>query len=323
MRARQRLLLCGHEHPDGDCLGAQSALFHLHRAIGIDAVVINPDPVPRCYRFLTATTPIAADVEDQPLPDVDGVILLDCAHLSRLGVLGRKIRQANLEVAVVDHHVGSESGDGSICFVDSSAPATGAMVYQLYRRLGVPLGRPAAEGIFVSLTADTGWFRYSNTDADVLRIAGELVGHGLKPSVIYDRIYRGQHPESVDFLSSRLAAHRVTLGGRFGYASLDRSAMHDVRRIDFDTDTLLEPIRSVDGVQVVGLFREQLDGSVKISLRATGDVNVRDIARQFGGGGHVKAAGAVINLPLAEAVELVESRVGDALRSGSEPIQDA
>ena len=101
-----------------------------------------------------------------------------------------------MPIGVIDHHVGSEDGDGCVVYVDETAASTGALVRRLFREMEVPLTRAAAEGIFLSLVADTGWFRYSNADREVFEMAGEMLALGVRPSDIYDSIYRRNHPDS-------------------------------------------------------------------------------------------------------------------------------
>jgi phosphoesterase RecJ-like protein len=250
------------------------------------------------------------------LPAAEVVVLLDCAQLSRVGPLGARLAASGAVVAVVDHHVGSEKGDGAVFYVDARAPATGAMVRRLYRALDVPLSPAAAEGVFLSLVADTGWFRYSNTDPEVLAMAAELVQAGVEPSSLYDRIHRRMHPDSAAILAVALQRHQLRLSGRLAIAVLDRGLMERAANIGFDTDLVLEPLRSLEGVEVVALIKERFDGTVKLSLRARTDVDVQRIAVSFGGGGHTKAAGATVDMSLAETVAAVESRVREAIAAG-------
>ncbi len=313
IEGHQRFLLSGHTNPDGDCLGAEVALYHLLEAKGAQAHILNPDPLPGNLAGLLKDTPIRDYRTTQQLPEFDVVVLLDCAQLSRLGDLGERLRGMRPKIAVIDHHVGSENGDGDVCFVDSAAPATGAMVHDLYKALGIQLPRLAAEGVFLSLVSDTGWFRYSNTDARTLALASDLVAAGVRPDRVFDQLYRRCDPRTVGFLSSSLATHRFRLDGRLVLATLDKSAMERAGRIGFDTDQLLEPIRSVAGVEVAALFKELFSGEVKLSLRATGDVDVQAIASVFGGGGHRKAAGATLRTGLDESIAAVEQEVQKAL----------
>ncbi len=316
LRANRRFLLTGHENPDGDCLGAETALYHLLQALGKPVHIVNPDPVGRSFDFLLRHTPFASARDGGPLPDFDTVVLLDCAHLSRVGPLGDRLARSGATIAVIDHHVGSEQGDGSVHFVDSKAAATGALVRRLFRELDVPLSAPAAEGVFLSLIADTGWFRYSNTDPEVFAMASELVAAGVDVSLVFDSLYRRRHPQTTALLVEALATHRLLLGGRLAMAVLDRGLMDRAGQIDFDPDQVMEPLRSTEGVEVVALCKERFDGSVKVSLRARTDVDVQAIAATWGGGGHKKAAGATLRMPLPAAVVAVEDEVRRALGAG-------
>ncbi len=313
LRTKQRFLLTGHENPDGDCLGAQVALYHLLTALGQTVHIVNPDPPAKAFDFLQHHTPFGHARAEGALPPFDAVVLLDCCQLSRLAQLGPRLVQQRPTIAVIDHHVGSDRGDGSICYVDSKAAATGALVRRLYRELGMPLGLPAAEGVFLSLVADTGWFRYSNTDTEVFAMASELVALGVDGSRIFDAMYRRNHPESAAILAEALLRHRLRLQGRLAIASLDKMLMERAARADFDTDAVLDPLRSLEGIEVVALLKERFDGSVKCSLRARGDVDVQAIVTPFGGGGHKKAAGATLRMTLAAAETAVETAVQQAL----------
>ncbi len=313
IREKRRFLLSGHEHPDGDCLGAQVALHHLLRALGKQSRIVNPDPLVKSHDFLLRHTPFEHYRPEQPLPEADALLLLDCAHLSRLGALGKVLAATRPLIGVIDHHVGSEHGDGAVNLVDSAAAATGVLVHGLWRQAGIPLTPPAAEGVFVSLVADTGWFKYSNTDAKVLQIAADLVAAGVDPTRVYDALNRRNHADAVGLLAKALQTHEFRCGGRYVQATIDRLQMERAQQVSFDTDAVLEPLRSVEGVEVVGLFKERYDGAIKLSLRAVGAVDVQAIAKVFGGGRHKKAAGATLHLPMAKALALVEEQVAAAI----------
>ena len=316
LRAQQRFLLTGHENPDGDCLGAETALFHLLRALGKEVAIVNPDPIGKAHDWLQRHTPFGHARANEPLPPFDVAVLLDCSQLSRAGALGQRLQQSGKTIAVVDHHIGSDRGDGSVSFVDPTAAATGALVRRLYRDFGVPLNAAAAEGIFLSLVADTGWFRYSNADAEVFALASELVAFGVDGSAIFDRLYRRNHPASATLLADCLRRHELRCGGKLAIACLDQELMARAAATDFDTDAVLDPLRSLEGVEVVALLKERFDGAVKISLRARADVDVQAIAAVFGGGGHKKAAGGLLRMPLASAVLAIEAEVQRAVDAG-------
>lgn len=305
LRSERSFLLTGHENPDGDCVGAQCALSHLLRQLGKTVHIVNPDPLGRQFEFLTAHTDFSSVRAGEPLPDFDVAVLLDCAQLSRVGALADRLRESGKTIAVIDHHVGSEHGDGDVSFVDATAAATGVLVRRLFAQFDVPLNREAAEGVFLSLISDTGWFRYSNADAEVFAMASELVSLGVDSSRIYDMLFRENHRESPALLADALRRHRILLDGKLALITLDKALVERCSRTDFDTDAVLEPLRSIAGVEVVALLKERFDGGVKCSLRARGDVDVQAIVTEFGGGGHKKAAGATMSMGLEQAEEAV------------------
>ncbi|MEZ5963408.1 MAG: DHH family phosphoesterase [Planctomycetota bacterium] len=314
LRTRQSFWLSGHENPDGDCIGAQVALFHLLRQLGKDVTILNPDPPQPSLDFVTHDTPFAAYGGSGELPAAEVLVLLDCAWIERLGALGREVREHRpAVVAVLDHHVGSEAGDGDVCYVDAAAPSTGSLVHRLYQALSQPVSAPAAEGIFLSLVADTGWFRYSNTTPEVLRTAAAMLEVGVDASLVYDEMFRRNHPDTVALLAHGLGRTERVVDGRYAFAVLDRASMDHSRRVGFDTDAVMEPLRSVAGTEVVALFKELGPNLVKLSLRAVRDVDVQAIAKEFGGGGHKKAAGAQLRMPMAEAVLTVRTKVEQAI----------
>ncbi|GAB4139572.1 MAG: bifunctional oligoribonuclease/PAP phosphatase NrnA [Planctomycetota bacterium] len=313
IRQSRRFLLTGHENPDGDCLGAQCALYHLLAGLGKDVAIVNPDPIGPSFSFLLAHTPFASAGAEERLPPFDVAVLLDCSDLGRLGALGPRIRDSGAAIAVVDHHVGAAEGDGRVAFIDPRAAATGLLIRRLHVAMGVPLSKAAAEGVFLSLIADTGWFRYSNTDAEVFDAAAELSRIGVDVAGIYDRLFRNHHRDTPLLLARMLQQSRIVLGGKLAIASVDRNTMDHAARVNFDTDLVLDPLRSLQGIEVVALLKERFDGQVKVSLRAKGDADVERIARAFGGGGHRKAAGATMSMSLQQAAQEIEQKVQDIL----------
>lgn len=306
----ERFVLTGHEHPDGDCLGSQVGLYHLLRGMGKSVRVVLPDAPLRNLDFLARHTPIEVFDPQVGLPPTDAVILVDCAELSRLGDLRAPIVAARPSIGVVDHHVDSERGDGDACFVDVDAAASGELVHRLYEHFRQPLTAAAAEGLFVALVADTGWFKYSNTDARVFALASRLLEHGVDVAAIYDQLHRRNDPDSVAVLADGIARSRVASSGRFGLILLERALVDRAGRIGLDLDQVMEPLRSVAGMEVVAMLKEVGVDRVKVSWRASGDVDVQAIARSFGGGGHKKAAGATVT----GSLDSVEERVAAVVR---------
>jgi len=141
------------------------------------------------------------------------------------------------------------------------------------------------------------------------------VAAGVDASLVYDSLYRNNHPESAALLAEALQRHRLRLSGRLAIVTLDKALMERASRAEFDPDAVLEPLRSMQGVEVVALLKERLDGTVKCSLRARRDVDVQAIVASFGGGGHKKAAGATLRMSLDAAAAAIENKVQLALSS--------
>jgi phosphoesterase RecJ-like protein len=297
-REGQRFLLCGHVRPDGDCIGAQAALCRVLRAMGKEVRILNPDPPEPQLDYLARECDYEVHAGG-PVPEHDVSVILDISELSRCGGLAAPLRDAKSRKVVVDHHVhvGDEWWDAA--FVDVTASSTGLLVWRIARALGVELDPVAAAGVFTSIVTDTGWFKYSNTDAETLEVTAELVRAGVDPSELFRSIYQrssaGQ-PRAIGSILRRLEYHA---DNRLATVDWPRDWIID-GSLD-DTDFILDIVRAVETVQVVLFVRELDDGTCKLSARSkTDDYDVQELAREFGGGGHRRAAGATVKGSLAE-----------------------
>ena len=191
LRDAERFLLVGHVRPDGDCIGAQAALARVLGALGKQVWIVNPDPVQPQFDYLARECRYHAfNGADLPVHDV--ACLLDFCELSRTGEMAAPLAAAPSKKLVVDHHLFHGEPWWDAAYVDPSASATGLLVGRIAAELGVELDSVAAQGVFTSIVTDTGWFKYSNTDAETLRVAGELVERGVDPSALYSSIYQRQ-----------------------------------------------------------------------------------------------------------------------------------
>ena len=308
----RRFVLSGHQRPDGDCLGAQCALASLLVDQGREVWIYNPDAAESRYAYLGEKVPLRA-FRGGELPVHDVCVLLDFSEITRTGPLAPVLAAAPSKKLVVDHHLhhGERWWDAS--YVDVAASATGLLVRRIARELGWTLDRTAATGVFTSLVTDTGWFKYSNTDAETLRVAAEMVALGVDPTRIFGALYQQRsrhHPAYVGKLLSRaeyLADGRLVI--------VDQSLADSVDPDLVDSDEVLDILRSVGSVEVVLFLREIASGSCKLSARSKTAYDVNQLARAFGGGGHKKASGATIAGTLAD----VRPRVVAAALAGFEP----
>ncbi|MBK8976518.1 MAG: bifunctional oligoribonuclease/PAP phosphatase NrnA [Planctomycetes bacterium] len=311
------VVLTGHESPDGDCLGSQIGLLCLLRDLGVTARVVLPDPPIATLRFLLdGVEGVEVFDADEGLGPCDLLVLLDCCQLGRLGPLAREVAARRPRIAVIDHHLGADRADGEVCFVDVAAAAAGELVLRLYDVAGRRPSAQAARALLASLGADTGWFRYSNTSPVVFERARRLVEvDGVDASAVYDALHRRQAPGSVSFLARAIGRSRIVANGRIGVLVLDQELMDEAGRLGIDLDLVMEPLRAVEGIEVVAVVKPLADRRVKLSLRSQRDVDVQRIAQALGGGGHRKAAGATVE----GDAETVATRVVEAVLAALPP----
>lgn len=310
LREARRFLLIGHERPDGDCLGAQAALHRGLESLGRQVYVVNPDPPNRSFDYLSRAVPFGAYEEGEPLPEHDVAVLLDFNDPTRCGAMRAPLLAAPSRKLVVDHHP-ADTGEPwwDAAFVDVSASATGVLVWRILRELGVRLDEVAALGVFTSIVTDTGWFRYSNTDAETFSIAADLVRAGVVPAKLFAAIYQ-RRPAHEPLALARLLGRTEYFGeGRLAVVDEPLDALEEHPS---DGDAVLDVLRSVESVEVVLLLRELEAGLCKLSARSKTDFDVNQLARRFGGGGHAKAAGATIE---GELEDVRERLVGAALEA--------
>src|SRR5881296_2671622 len=183
------------------------------------------------------------------------------------------------------------------------------MIYELLRALGAPLTPAVATNLFTAIHTDTGSFRYSNVTTRTFTIAAALVAAGARPEVVSESLYEKRAPDALRWLGEALTRVEVSEDGRLGWLALPAGVVPE--RI-VESEELVNYPRSVASVRVACLFRER-DGTVKVSLRGKGDVDVQKIAAEFGGGGHPNAAGCTVAGPLAEATRVVLAAARAAL----------
>lgn len=308
LRERDRFLLTGHVRADGDCLGAQVALYHLLKALGKKVNIINPDPIADRYQFMTKDTPIGhwdTTKSDGGVGAFDVACLLDCAILERTGPMADRIRREKATICVVDHHQPSGAVPFDVEWIDPTAPASGVLVYRLAKKLGIELPRCALDAVFISLTTDTGWFKYSNTDRETLQSAADLVGAGVQPAAIFEKLYQQFPPEYPIGIGAALGTLRYEANGRLAVVMVRREELRKLNADLAETDDVLDILRSVSRVDVVLLFREPQLGRIKCSARSKGSLDVNALMKNFGGGGHMKAAGADLEGSMDAVVDRV------------------
>ena len=287
IQANQRFVVATHVRPDGDAIGSLLSLTYLLERLGKRADPYCQDPVPTAYQFL----PGASSIRDRILQPsrYDAAVLVDCGDFLRVGpTLAEAIARVPFLISI-DHHV-ARASFGNIFWNRTSASSACEMLYDLCLALSVTIDATLATSLYTGLLADSGSFRFSNTNQRVLEIAAKLVAAGAEPAFIAEQVYDSASVESLRLLAMVLATLSFHANDRLAVAEMSRKMFSETATSPADTEGFINFLRSVKAVEMAMLLREGMDGSVHVSMRSKGDVNVAGFAQRQGGGGHRHAA---------------------------------
>lgn len=312
----KHVVLTTHVNADGDGVGSEVGLWHLLQARGVAATIANPTPIPERFDFLL---PDGADKSDRAVKELeraDLIVVLDIGDLSRVGDLGRRVAARDVPVACIDHHVSPGSLPPGPRLIDPTATATAELVHDLAVALGWPISVACARALYVGILTDTGGFRFANTTPRALRVAADLLEVGVDPESIYESVYASAPEGRVRLLAEALGTLVVEADLGMAWVTVPPGALERYGAEADDLDGIVEFARSVAGTRLALLFRQLANGRVKVSLRSRGAVDVAALAQRFGGGGHVKAAGASLEGPMGEVQEAVLREARRYLENG-------
>jgi phosphoesterase RecJ-like protein len=313
----RRVALSTHMNADGDGCGSEAALARILAQRGLDVKIVNPTPWPELFSFL-----LGDDVRDETtkgpaaLRNIDLLIVLDISDVKRLGALAETVRGLQVPRLVIDHHIASDEPAGNIVFTDVSACATGELVYDLACTLGFEITPAIAQALYTAILTDTGSFRFSNASPRCHAVAAELLDAGVDPEEMYIRVYASAPPGRLRLLGEVLSTLGVDESVGLTWLSMNAGALEKYGVRQEDLDGIVEHARSIAGTRMALFFRDLGYGKVKVSFRSTGEVDVNAFARQFGGGGHAKASGALIT----GSLDAVRERVIAAAREFLSPL---
>lgn len=316
----ERIVLTTHVNADGDGTGSEGALATWLASRGKRVRIVNPTPFPDAFRHLVADPGWIVDGGSaeaaEELGAADLVVVVDTSEAKRLGRLPKFF--GGRPVAVIDHHPAGDAGVAGFGVQDPAASATGELIYDLLQLAGVggdAWPEPMAEAIYTAIVTDTGSFRFANTTPRAHAIAGEMIARGVDPETVYRRLFGSVPLRRIELVRAALAQLVADPELPVTWITVPRDVVEATGATSEDFDGIVEYARSVEGTEVALLFREVADGSTKVSFRSNGSVDVNAIARRFGGGGHVKASGALIGEGLERARARVIQAVRETLRS--------
>ncbi len=310
-RSARHVLLTTHVNADGDGAGSETALAAWLESVGVRVTIVNPTPYPDNYRFLLHRPGLTLDADDPRLAEVvadaDLGIVVDTSEPRRIAPLDTIF--GGMPTLVVDHHPAGPSVIAEDGVRDTEVSAAGELVYDIITVSGDPWPFASILGVYVAIVSDTGSFRFSNTTPRSHAIAAEMLARGVDPESVFEKMFATAPIRRLDLLREALANLHQDADLGIAWIVVTREVTDRLGSTLDDYDGLIEHVRSIEGTRVAIMFREAEPNETKISLRSTGGIDVNRIARAFGGGGHVKAAGATIELPLREAVDQVLAEI--------------
>ena len=321
LRIAKSLLLLTHVHPDGDGLGAMIALAQAARAAGKTVQPMIAEWVPWRYTFLFKELGEGSycytDAFDATAKLVDRIVVLDTCSRSQLGDLADKLDSLRDKTLVIDHHTTNDD-IGAIRWIDTSAAAVGVMTLELLEALDWPMDGLSAVALATAIVSDTGWLRYSNTDSRCLHAMAKLVAHGVATDELYRRIYESDRPERLRLLQRILASLELHCGGKLAVMAIRKKDFAETGARPDETENFVNEAMRLADVEVAVLLTENPSDAagadrIRVSLRSRAKVDVAQLAKPFGGGGHARAAGLRENTDLDDLKARLIQAAGKAL----------
>lgn len=294
------VVVISHKDADGDTLGSALAMAELLASLGKEVAIRVPPPVPDFYAFMPGFDAVN-DEESGVVPDL--VVVMDASNLERLSdTLGRL--PEGIPMINIDHHV-SNSRFGSLNLVVPDASSTAEVTYDLIHELGLPITSTMATNLYAGVLTDTGGFRHENTTYRVLEIAADLVRRGADAADVAMRIYKSKKLTTMRLQALAMGTIGYDCEDRLIYASVTREMLRRAGAGMDESEGLIDLLNSVEGLELALLFKEIEPDLTKVSVRSRGAANANLLAAAFGGGGHERASGVELPVPLRQAMEMV------------------
>jgi phosphoesterase RecJ-like protein len=317
LRGSRRAILTTHLNADGDGAGCQIAMAAWMRSLGARPHIVNPTQFPDMFRFLLPDDGFILEAGSADAraacAEADLAVVLDTGEVPRIGRVKPMID--GVPTVVIDHHQPGEQPIGGISLRDADACATGELVYDLVLASGGPWPEATRNGIYVAILTDTGSFRFSNASPSCHRIVADLIADGVDQEELHRRVYGAAPLRRLRLLGKALETLEVDPVG-VAWMTVPHE-IEGTEPLPEDVEGIVDYPRSIIGVEVGLLFRRTANGGTKISFRSTGSVDVNALAREFGGGGHIKASGAAVDGAPADVIPRVVEATRRAIRASA------
>lgn len=289
LEGKQSVALGGHVRPDGDCVGSTMGLYlYLKENFPQIETDLYLESVPEAYSMIRHTDEVKSELPEGKIYDL--FICMDCGDLQRLG-FSQKLFIESKQTACIDHHVSNEAF-ADVNYIVPDASSTSELVYNLldYDKMSLE----TAEALYMGIAHDTGIFRYSCTSPETMEAAAQLMRKGVDTAKITDRTYYEKTYVQNQILGRALLESIMVLDQRCIVSVVRLKEMEFFKAKPSDLEGIVSQMRQTKGVEVAMFLHETASQTFKVSLRSKEQVDVSSIAKYFGGGGHVRAAGVTM-----------------------------
>jgi len=315
IKSSKNILVTTHTKPDGDACGCVAALTEVLRSLGKKTTPMLLTELPAWYAFLFDKKPAVfnKDISIKQLAQFDIIITLDVNCYAQMPEIADFLKKNKTPVLAIDHHL-TDNAVGDAELVDTSAAAAGLIVLDLIKYAKWRITPKIARALFVAISTDTGWFRFTNTDSRTLNSCAYLMQLGVSADGIYHRLYQNFSLQRFRLMTAMLDTLQLHFDGRYATQYILRTDFKKTGSVYTDTENLINECQRIETIQAAALFVETDDGRIKCSLRSRDSIDVRKIAQKYDGGGHKMAAGLHLKGPLKAAMKTIAAEIKKQLK---------
>ncbi len=303
LQENDHFLIVNHVSPDGDATGSLLAMGHILQALGKNFILANEGKTPEKFLFIPLSEKVM-DLSEQTLSKkYQHVIAVDCGDFPRVGDACRFFAD-DVQLLNIDHHPTNDQF-GTVNLVRVDACATAEILFDLALEMNITFTNELATALYMGILTDTGGFRYSNTNAEVMEKIAVLLKHGVRPADVAERCLETISQSYLRLLQLVLPSLTMYKDNQVAFLSITLEAMEQSQATSEDMEGMVNYARNIEGVEVGVLFKQMDSHTVKASLRSKKEINVSAIAKELGGGGHARAAGCTIKDGLDKAQHII------------------
>jgi len=318
LKKHKRFLITSHVCPEGDALGSSVALKLFLQSMKKEAHLINEGKSASQLDFLNHghfRVFNADSIEDQKfIASFPVLFVVDVSDWGHMGILGERLRVLDSIKICIDHHP-PKGKFGDYDLIDRTASATGQLIYQMIKHFKGKITPEIATALYTSIITDTGQFAFPNTTPQVIQIAADLVKQGVNHYDVYQKVYENNNWSKLFLMEKALKSLHADANKQIAWMKITQDMFKELNAPFDDAEGFVDQLRAIHGVKIAMLFRELPGEQVRINLRSKEGVNVSELAKSIGGGGHPNASGALCHGKLDDVIEKVVAKARELLNS--------